>query len=76
MRVFTPCADATVCHHAQAALDAFHLGAWDEADAHLQALLARCPGDAAALHLQGRVAEARALPPGIPWSPAVALDKL
>ena len=76
VRVFTPCADATVCHHAQAALDAFHLGAWDEADAHLQALLARCPGDAATLHLQGRVAEARALPPGTPWSPAVALDKL
>ena len=76
VRVFTPCADATVCHHAQAALDAFHIGAWDAADAHLQALLARCPGDAAALHLQGRVAEARALPPGTPWSPAVALDKL
>ncbi len=76
VRVFTPCNDAAVCRHAQAALDAFHARAWDEAQSHLQALLARCPDDAAALRLQSRVEEARTLAPGAPWSAAVALDKL
>ena len=76
VRVFTPCDDAAVCRHAQAALDAFHARAWDEAQSHLQALLARCPDDAAALRLQSRVEEARTLAPGAPWSAAVALDKL
>lgn len=76
VRVFTPCDDAAVCRHAQAALDAFHARAWDEAQSHLHALLARCPDDAAALRLQSRVEEARTLAPGAPWSAAVALDKL
>jgi len=76
VRVYTPCADAEACRLSQAALDAFHARTWDEADAHLQALLARLPGDAAAERLRGRIQDARALPPGAPWSPAVALDKL
>jgi len=76
VRVYTPCDDAEACRLSQAALQAFHARAWDEADALLQALLARLPGDEAALRLRERILDARALPPGAPWSPAVALDKL
>jgi adenylate cyclase len=39
-------------------------------------MLARAPGDPAALRLQDRLAAARAMPAGADWSPAVALDKL
>ena len=76
VRVYTPCTDAEACRLSHMALDAFHARAWDEASAHLQALLARLPGDLAALRLLERIAEARALAPGAAWSPAVALDKL
>ncbi len=76
VRVYTPCGDTEACRLSGAALDAFHARAWNEAEARLQALLARLPGDLAARRLLDRVTEARALPPGAAWSPAVALDKL
>lgn len=76
VRVYTPCDDTEACRLSRSALDAFHARAWDDADAILQALLARLPGDQAAQRLRERIAEARALPPGAAWSPAVALDKL
>lgn len=76
VRVFTPCDDAAVRDASLAALSAFHASDWDGASGYLAQVLARVPGDAAALRLQQRVAEARALPVGSDWSPAVALDKL
>lgn len=76
VRVFTPCDDAAVRDASLAALSAFHARDWDGASGYLAQVLARVPGDAAALHLQQRVAEARALPVGSDWSPAVALEKL
>lgn len=76
VRVFTPCGDAAVRDASLAALNAFHARDWDGASGYLAQVLARVPGDAAALRLQQRVAEARALPVGSDWSPAVALDKL
>ena len=76
VRVFTPCDDAAVRDASLAALSAFHARDWDGASGYLAQVLARVPGDAAALRLQQRVAEARALPVGSDWSPAVALDKL
>ena len=76
VRVFTPCDDVAVRDASLAALSAFHARDWDGASGYLAQVLARVPGDAAALRLQQRVAEARALPVGSDWSPAVALDKL
>lgn len=76
VRVFTPCGDAAVRDASLAALNAFHARDWDGASGYLAQVLARVPGDAAALRLQQRVAEARALPVGSDCSPAVALDKL
>ncbi|WP_426305529.1 CHASE2 domain-containing protein [Acidovorax facilis] len=76
VRVFTPCDDAAVRDASLASLNAFHARDWDGASGYLAQVLARVPGDAAALRLQQRVAEARALPVGSDWSPAVALDKL
>mgnify|MGYP006156423313 FL=1 len=76
VRVFTPCGDAAVRDASLAALNAFHARDWDGASGYLAQVLARVPGDVAARHLQRRVAEARALPVGSDWSPAVALDKL
>ena len=76
VRVFTPCDDVAVREASLAALSAFHARDWDGASGYLAQVLARVPGDAAALRLQQRVAEARALPAGSDWSPAVALDKL
>ena len=76
VRVFTPCGDAAVRDASLAALNAFHARDWDGASGYLAQVLARVPGDAAARRLQQRVAEARALPVGSDWSPAVALDKL
>lgn len=76
VRVFTPCGDAAVRDASLAALSAFHARDWNGAGGYLAQVLARVPGDAAALRLQQRVAEARALPVGSDWSPAVALDKL
>lgn len=76
VRVFTPCGDAAVRDASLAALNAFHARDWDGASGYLAQVLARVPGDVAALRLQQRVAEARALPVGSDWSPAVALDKL
>lgn len=76
VRVFTPCDDAAVRDASLAALNAFHARDWNGAGGYLAQVLARVPGDAAALRLQQRVAEARALPAGSDWSPAVALDKL
>ncbi|WP_228897250.1 adenylate/guanylate cyclase domain-containing protein [Acidovorax sp. Leaf73] len=76
VRVFTPCGDAAVRDASLAALNAFHARDWNGACGYLAQVLARVPGDAAALRLQQRVAEARALPAGSDWSPAVALDKL
>ena len=76
VRVFTPCGDAAVRDASLAALNAFHARDWNGAGGYLAQVLARVPGDAAALRLQQRVAEARALPVGSDWSPAVALDKL
>ncbi|RKR68870.1 adenylate cyclase [Acidovorax sp. 94] len=76
VRVFTPCDDVAVRDASLAALSAFHARDWDGASGYLAQVLARVPGDAAALRLQQRVAEARALPAGSDWSPAVALDKL
>ncbi|EER59231.1 adenylate/guanylate cyclase with Chase sensor [Acidovorax delafieldii 2AN] len=76
VRVYTPCDDIQVCALGAAVLDAFHARQWAQADQLLQALLALRPHDPAAVHLRERVAVARSLPPGAPWSPAVALDKL
>ncbi|RQO82724.1 adenylate/guanylate cyclase domain-containing protein [Acidovorax sp. FJL06] len=76
VRVFTPCDDAALCQASQAALDAFHARDWDGAAHSLAQVLQRLPGDLAALRLQERVADARALPAGADWAPAVALDKL
>ncbi|QLA81838.1 adenylate/guanylate cyclase domain-containing protein [Acidovorax sp. JMULE5] len=76
VRVFTPCDDVAVRDASLAALSAFHARDWDGASGYLAQVLARVPGDAAALRLQQCVAEARALPVGSDWSPAVALDKL
>ncbi|MBV7461284.1 MULTISPECIES: adenylate/guanylate cyclase domain-containing protein [unclassified Acidovorax] len=76
VRVFTPCDDVAVRDASLAALNAFHARDWDGASGYLAQVLARVPGDTAALRLQQRVAEARALPVGSDWSPAVALDKL
>ena len=76
VRVFTPCDDAAVRTASAAALEAFHARNWQGAEEHLAQLLALAPGDMAALRLQERVAEARALPEGADWSSAVALDKL
>jgi adenylate cyclase len=76
VRVFTPCDDAAVRDASLAALDAFQARDWERATGHLAQVLARVPGDPAALRLQERVALARALPAGGDWSPAVALDKL
>jgi len=76
VRVYTPCDDTELCRLTRAALDAFHARAWDAAEGHLQAWLARLPGDLAARRLLGRITEARKLAPGDPWSAAVALDKL
>lgn len=76
VRVFTPCDDVAVRDASLAALSAFHARDWNGAGGYLAQVLARVPGDAAALRLQQRVAEARALPVGSDWSPAVALDKL
>jgi adenylate cyclase len=76
VRVFTPCDDAAVREASLAALQAFHARDWDGAAAHLALVLARAPGDLAALRLQDRLAAARTMPEGADWSPAVALDKL
>lgn len=76
VRVFTPCGDAAVCVASQSALQAFHARDWNAADQHLAQILQWLPDDMAALRLQERVALARALPDGAPWSPAVSLDKL
>jgi adenylate cyclase len=76
VRVFTPCQDADLRNASLAALEAFHARDWDGAAAHLARMLARAPGDPAALRLQDRLAAARAMPAGADWSPAVALDKL
>jgi adenylate cyclase len=76
VRVFTPCDDPALCAASAAALEAFGARDWATAEARLAEVLARRPGDAAALRLVARIAEARALPPGAPWSPAEALDKL
>ena len=76
VRVFTPCDDAALRRHSAAALAAFHLEHWDESEVQLRAVLALKPGDLAATRLMERVAEARAWPASVPWSPAVSLDKL
>ena len=76
VRVFTPCDDAVLCQASLAALDAFQARDWNGAQRALDQVLQRAPGDVAALRLSARVAQARALPPGADWSPAVALDKL
>lgn len=76
VRVFTPCDDTVLCQASLAALEAFHARDWDGALQALEQVLQRAPGDVAALRLSARVAQARALPPGADWSPAVALDKL
>lgn len=76
VRVFTPCDDAAVCVASAAALDAFHARDWVRALQHLDEVLQRLPGDAAAQRLRERVDAAQALPEGEAWSPAVALDKL
>ena len=76
VRVFTPCDDAVLCQASLAALEAFQARDWDGASQALEQVLQRAPGDMAALRLSARVAQARALPPGADWSPAVALDKL
>ena len=76
VRVFTPCGDAAVCAASQGALQAFHARDWNAAGQHLAQILQWLPDDMAALRLQERVALARALPDGAPWSPAVSLDKL
>ncbi|NKE66657.1 adenylate/guanylate cyclase domain-containing protein [Ramlibacter sp. RBP-2] len=76
VRVFTPCDDDELREHSAAALAAFGAGRWQQAQEHLQALLRREPRDPAALRLLERVDQARALPAGADWSPALALDKL
>lgn len=76
VRVYTPCADAALCRLSAEALDAFARRDWVAASAAFHALLEAAPGDPAALRLLGRLETARALPPGAPWSPAEALDKL
>ena len=76
VRVFTPCDDAVLCQASLAALEAFQARDWDGAQRALEQVLQRAPGDVAALRLSARVAQARAVPAGVDWSPAVALDKL
>ncbi|MFY3382716.1 CHASE2 domain-containing protein [Paracidovorax sp. MALMAid1276] len=76
VRVFTPCNDAAVREVSSAALAAFHARDWQGAESQLALLLQQLPGDPAATRLRERVAEARALPAGAPWQPAVSLDKL
>ena len=76
VRVYTPCADAALCRLSAEALDAFARRDWAAASAGFNAVLEAAPGDPAALRLLGRLEAARALPPGAPWSPAEALDKL
>lgn len=76
VRVFTPCEDAQVCALSRDALEHFHARAWDEAQAHLQALVRLLPGDLAAARLLARLEQARRQSPATGWQPAVALDKL
>jgi adenylate cyclase len=76
VRVFTPCGDAVVRGASLAALDAFRARDWDRAQQWLAEVLQCLPGDVTALRLLARVADARTLPAGADWSPAIALDKL
>jgi adenylate cyclase len=76
IRVYTPCDDAALRSLSAQALNAFTARDWDTASMLLSQVLVRLPGDKAASRLLERLAEARALPSGAPWSPAVALDKL
>ena len=80
VRVYTPCTDAArddeVAMQSGAVLDALAARRWDDAEAHLAALLALRPQDTAALRLRERVAQARTQALPADWTPAVALDKL
>ena len=72
VRVYTPCDDAQVRQLSQAALDALQAHDAQQAQASLDTLLLRLPGDLAALRLQERLTHAA----GGGWPGAVALDKL
>jgi adenylate cyclase len=76
VRVFTPCDDEALRTHSAAALEAFRARRWVDSELQLRAVLSLKPGDLAATRLLDRIAEARALPEGAEWSPAVSLDKL
>jgi adenylate cyclase len=76
VRVYTPCEDEVLCRLSEQALQAFHARDWPVAARLLGELLAAKPGDPAATRLQERIEEARAMPAGAAWTPAVALDKL
>ena len=75
VRVFTPCADEDVIRACGAALDALRSRDAPTARAQLQAVLARLPGDPAALRLLARL-DAALADPATPWPEATALDKL
>lgn len=76
VRVFTPCGDPALCRHSGLALAAFRDRRWVDSELQLRAVLGLQPGDPAATRLLERIAQARALPEGADWSPAVSLDKL
>lgn len=77
IRVFTPCADAEACRLSLAALQALQSRDLPQAQAHLDALLARLPGDAAALRLKEHALALAQQPADAPsWPAAIALDKL
>jgi adenylate cyclase len=76
VRVFTPCGDEALRQHSASALAAFRDRRWVDSELQLRAVLGLKPGDLAAARLLERIAEARALPEGAAWSPAVSLDKL
>jgi len=76
VRVFTPCADEDVIRASRAVLDALQARDAPAARAQLQAVLARLPGDPAALRLLARLDAALADDAGTPWPEATALDKL
>jgi adenylate cyclase len=76
VRVFTPCSNAALRAASERALAAFHARRWDDARAALGEVLAQAPQDPAAQRLLARIEDARRLPEGAPWTPAVSLDKL
>jgi adenylate cyclase len=76
VRVYTPSSDAAVNAASARALQALAARQWAAARAALHEVLAVHPGDPAALRLMERAAVGEAMPAGMPWSAAAALEKL